>query len=366
MLKINDSISNVIYPSNIFLLERHEIFPYERFAYNALKVGVPALKEKLDNNQFDVNMSDDSSFITNFSIGRFESDDGYVINTNAYTPPLLLVFCKYFEKLFIDDELFLAFCKKPEKFRDFIKDYSGIIVKTFTNNRNKLISDWVRDLFNNFNLDIKAVCGWISEYYDLCCKIIAYHEVAHAYVGQLFFSNSISKNHVKAFEYAADLVSTEWFYNTYIRNTPNTQEYREFRRIETYNECLTTNYHVANKTYFMMLLYIGISKALLTDGSLDLDGGRTHPNSLSRLLMQRMHFDTFCMSNYSEVFTKDYMSKSDTYFGSLTELFVKSGVIQQSDLKAILKIKEDFNDLKEIIKNYNIENLKMLLNIFDN
>ncbi len=99
MIKINDSISHVIYPSNIFLLEKHEIFPYERFAYNVMKIGVSTLKDKFDNNQFDVDMTDDSSIMMNFSIERFANEEGYVINTNAYTSPLLFVFCKYFEEL---------------------------------------------------------------------------------------------------------------------------------------------------------------------------------------------------------------------------------------------------------------------------
>jgi hypothetical protein len=38
--------STVVYPSGLFLLERDETYPYERFAHNLLDVAVEALHER--------------------------------------------------------------------------------------------------------------------------------------------------------------------------------------------------------------------------------------------------------------------------------------------------------------------------------
>ena len=39
----NESESRVLYPTSIFTLEKHEIFPYERFAYQTLKAASSTL-----------------------------------------------------------------------------------------------------------------------------------------------------------------------------------------------------------------------------------------------------------------------------------------------------------------------------------
>ena len=85
--------STVSYPSCVFLLERPSAFPYERFAYDALRIGVEALNaaslpDRLEI-RFDLGLSADEPWILNSevaAIGTSASPAGYSIRTSPFTP----------------------------------------------------------------------------------------------------------------------------------------------------------------------------------------------------------------------------------------------------------------------------------------
>jgi hypothetical protein len=51
--------------------------------------------------------------------------------------------------------------------------------------------------------------------YDLVSKLIAFHEVAHAYALQLTSTQDVSAGRRRGFELIADLLATTWIYNQY-------------------------------------------------------------------------------------------------------------------------------------------------------
>lgn len=357
MKKIGNSISNVSYPSSIFLLERYGTFAYERFAYNALDCGISALSKKLENEKIDVNMIDDSSININFSIGRFRSEDGYVIKTSAYTPPLLLAHCQHFGSMFNDVKDLKSFLHDPSLFKKDLMEFSEIVLKAFKDNSDKYISDWLKDLCISVGLNSISSLTNVNNYYDICSKMICYHEVAHAYTRQFYFKSILTQEEERAFEYAADLLSAEWTYNKLIKHTPDTDEYREFRDLDTYEDCIKYNYQLVMESYYLLLLFMGIARAINLDGTISLDGGHSHPNSLHRIIYQITHIEVFCMSNFPEFFTEEYVDNIKEYYMAYVHLFIESGFIQEKDVNQLAQFMEDRKNLKQIVKIYNIEEL---------
>lgn len=68
--------------------------------------------------------------------------------------------------------------------------------------------------------------------------VIAYHEIAHAHTQHIAYAASrpVEK---PALELIADLLATQWFYQKMVVNTPDTEQYRDFRKLSTHSQAIS-------------------------------------------------------------------------------------------------------------------------------
>ena len=135
---IDTSASSVVeYPSAIFSLERHEIYPYDRFAYNLLHVATEALHKKgLPQRiflSFLEGTADNTWWFFNASIDRLdgnsEGSNGFHISSTPLTPILLFSICHTMGYAMFDEHA-LAF-------RDIQKQLvQGLFIGLFQNPEN--------------------------------------------------------------------------------------------------------------------------------------------------------------------------------------------------------------------------------------
>lgn len=359
MLSTGNSKSKVVYPSVLFNLEKHETYAFERFAYNALSIGVPVLKDRLDLDEIEIDLSCDDFIGMNFSIARLQTDDGHIIRASVFSLPILFVVCFHFSDLFLKAEEINLCIEDTTRFVKSVEQFNDNLVKSFEDVNT--LDQWISKLYKLFNIKFEDLMSQSANLYDCCTRIIVNHEIAHAYSGQLFFGEYIDKKYSKSFEYVSDLISAEWFYTKQIALTPKSKSYCNMRGLKNYGECLKANYHFGSNTYYVILLFMAICNGLNTDGKLYLVGGMTHPNALSRIILQRSHFDTLCMCNFGGFLDKEFIENEGKYFNSYNHLFHKVGLIGMSILDDLDSLKEDYINLKKVVEEYGIEPLRRYL-----
>ena len=366
MKKILNSKVYSIYPSDIYQLERHMSYPFERFAFNSAEIAIRAFDTKKNDKSIVVDTTDDSKIDLNFGISELTSSTGYKIATSVYSPILLSAFCMYFGSQFNDNELLSKYIKNPNEFEEYIKVFGNTVANIILNSKNKSLSNWIEDIYNSFNIDLFTYFKSVSDSYDICSKFIANHEIAHAYVNQFIHLSSLTEKQFKAFEYVADLLSVEWLYNKFVRNTPDSEDYKKFRGFETYEECILSNIYMVEENLQLMLLFIGISSALSSDGRFSLEGGSSHPNYLSRNIMQRAHFETLVLSNFATIVNDVEAEKIFERASLYTALYAKTSLFTAKDLEYLSSIKSDFQEIGEVVRKYGVTDLDKIIPFIEN
>ena len=363
------SKSIVVYPSAIFALEKIESYPFERFAYNALSRGIPALNQKGLNDNLWINFEEDEEFSINAFISQKLSPTGenigYEISTNVYTPPILLVLCKHFGDIFSDFEYLTKVVSTPELFKTKIQDFGRDLFNTHNDYNKEGFAIWTRELLKKFNIKLSDV-NQETLYFDLCSKFIVNHEVAHAYVGQLNLKYNLKDEDYRAFEYIVDLIAIEWLYGKWIGLTPDTKEYRDMRGFEDHKDSIYNNSVNGIQAIMIILLFFGIARALVDDGRVSLEAGRYHPNSFFRHTIQHVHFMTFLESNYGNLLGEDIKGLDDLHKIFL-DISFKTGFINKMDMDELKESQSyiDFTRIPELVKLYNIKEFERFLPIID-
>jgi hypothetical protein len=339
--------STVRYPSALFSLERDEIYPYERFAYNVLNIGVEALHVSdlpeclvVD---FTHLLPGRSPWSINASISIDRDSDGQPLSFRIATPELapavFYMFSNIVVSQFFDEAKFEDFKAEPsrlgEKIQFFI-DSGSAGIRTY---RDKGLGPAIRAAYDHLGFKIIDLEN-CADYFDLLTKQIAYHEVAHAYVRQFMRKPVPTQKEQQAFELIADLVATEWFYNQMVRNTPDTDEYRCFRGMNTYADTILANAIITTQSQQASLMLSAIAGAQRSGGSVSLVGGAIHPPGLQRYQLQRIHLYTLIASNFSHILSQEQLNAIDQEWEDKIDTLARSGMLPLTDLESMFDLSQ--------------------------
>lgn len=353
------SKSSISYPSAIFALEKIGSFPFERFAYNALRRGIPALNEKGLNDSLSIDFHEEKKFCINAYISpklNIEGNNiGYTIATNVYTPPILQVICKHFGEIFSDSDYMRKIVKTPKLFEEKILDFGKRLHKTYHKYNKEGFAIWIQKLFEEFDINISNFSDELT-LYDLSSKFIVNHEVAHAYVGQLNKKYPLKNEDYRAFEYIVDMIAIDWLYLKWIRLTPDTDAYRKTRGFKNHKESIFNNAFIGIQVIMIILIFFGIARALIDEGKVSMESGRYHPNSFLRHIIHHTHFMTLVASNYGELLG-DEIKEIDSYYSIFSKLTLATGFVNNSDIEEIKlsSTYQDFIQIPELVKLYEIK-----------
>jgi hypothetical protein len=196
----------------------------------------------------------------------------------------------------------------------------------------------VRACYEHFDLTIADASAIMNEY-DLVTKLIAFHEVGHAYALHLTAADANVVRR-RGFELIADLLAITWMCNKLVRNTPDSDEYREMRGFTSHAEAIFANCFMVQRAQQALLCLMTIAGAQKSGGTLTLEGGETHPPGMQRHLLQHIHFTTLVGSNFASVLSKEQLAALDSDWDNVLERLLGAGVIPISDFQTNLDPRE--------------------------
>jgi len=333
-------VSTVTYPSSLFSLEKDEVFPYERFAYNLLDIAIEALNAKGLPERVIIGFSTANSNVTPWFITasvRCELDStthlpiAYHFATPELVPAIVYCYCFSVGSALIDH----GPTDVRQRFRSFV-DAANAGVREY---KQSGLAPAIRACYEQLGLTILAVTE-VANSYDLLTKLIAFHEVGHAYGLHLVGSRDLNAVTLKGFELIADLLATTWFYNTIVRNTPDDDEYRTFRGFSSYSESVLTNSLVAQRAQLTLLCLMAFAGAQHNGGRLTLAGGISHPSGYQRYMLQHVHMGTLIESNFSGILSPEqFTALNEDWYQTMSAL-VEQGMIPIADLQSSLDVRE--------------------------
>lgn len=166
------------------------------------------------------------------------------------------------------------------------------------------------------------------DYFDSAVQFIVNHETAHAYVQQFErMRTGLSDLDRQAFEFLADLTATSWMYRKFVVLTPDTTEYRKLRGCRTHYQAIRANTKMVLASQLTVLAFLGLGEALQADGRVTFEGGRTHPHTMVRYLVQQIHFMTLVLSNYPDAFPPKQLRIIDKWWNTVMVLFTVVGLV---------------------------------------
>jgi len=365
----------VEYPSAVFSLERHEIFPYERFAYIVLRIGVEALNHRNLPGQMHVSFSDGADgshwWAFNARIRPIIEPSGlqavgFKVSTTPMAPLMLFGMSHYAAKSLLNLGEDYNRDETVSNLRSFVQDFSSHFTQALEVYRSQGLASSIRKLFDLSGIQVLGLdeCGCT---YTLLVEFIANHEVAHAYVGQLTSSSGHhSSTDQRAFELIVDILATEWIYRHWVVNTPDTDVYRRFRGTSSYEDSIFQNAILVLKGQIMTFLVFAFAGTLVNKGRVVLDGGVMHPHALLRCMFQHVHFMTLLQSNFADILSKKQFHQLDEYYRFFISIFAETGFFNADDAKVLTDTQtaEDFCRAYELIEEYGIKELEKSQQMF--
>lgn len=334
--------TTVILPTEIFSLDRHESYAHERFAYDILRIAVPALRVAHMPDNIVVHLASESSplglwtfdvWITPTS-GRFSADADFEVHATAASPAIVLGICHHFAEGLFDERRRRHWREHIEEFRQHVIAFGLCLCHAAETWRRSGFEPGLRTFYEGVDLGLGDLQPAMHSF-DLVAQFIGNHEVAHAYTRQLNRpADQLGKSDGRACEVLADLVATEWLYNMMVRNTPDTAEYREMRGFKTHSQSILSNAEAVVESQVLMFLTLAISSAIDGDGSVTLDGGSSHPNTFLRYSLQQIQFTTLVLSNQSQHVSEADLAPVDAMWSECLELFMSSGLVSTTDVLA--------------------------------
>ena len=335
--------SRVEFPSALFSLEYDEIFPYERFAHNLLRHAVDALHAKdLPPNisiEFAGLPEGQYPWTLNSSITVGTDPSGNATSFRFVTPELVpaIIYALVATALhdFFDATEFRALSASADLFAERLKQFAASVNLGLKNYSSESFALTVRGIYERLGLDVWRLHRCADDY-DNVTKLIANHEIAHAYLKQATRSPAPTSSESIAFEFIADLLATHWHFRKMVRLTPDSDEYRAFRKTKSHADSIFGNALIGLRNQISLLILMALAGAQRNQGVASLDGGPTHPNGLQRFLWQRQEFLVLLESNYSNVLSKDHFDQLDTDYTERMEVLNKIGLVSAADSGAML------------------------------
>lgn len=339
--------SRIIYPSAIFALERDEIYPYERFAYNVLAVAVEALHAKKLPLRLTVDFSRLGEGISPWTINAsttIKLDGGRVpssfqFSTPELFPAILYMFTATIGSDLSDPENFEKLRSNPNDLRERIRFFVDGASAGVRKYKDSGVGPGIRAAYEYLGLTAGNLAKCMTDY-DLLASQMAQHEVAHAYVQQVSREPTPTLAEKCGFEHVADLVATCWLYNKMIRNTPDSDEYRQFRGMSSYAETIFYNSLSALRSQQALLVLMAIAGAQRSGGVVSLDGGLAHPSGIHRYMLQHMVLYTLVASNFGNVLSDVQLQQLQDDFSAKMDVLVGSGAVPLADIRKLLDSSE--------------------------
>jgi hypothetical protein len=290
-------VSMIEIPSAVYSLEFHEIYPYDRFAHNILRIGIEALHQKNRPESILVSFLEGATnnqwWVFNARIGNWRSRHGDIHGFRIATTPIapLLIFgvCHALAPLLFDHNEQEETFAKPDRLRAALLEFGTRFSGALKSSKDQGLASAIRGLYESYGIISVLDIQHSKNRYDACAQFIANHEIAHAYVGQLASTvRQLKAEEYKAFEFIVDLVATQWMYRRLIINTPDSTEYRDLRGTSDHAESILLNGYLMAESQILILLLFAIGSALTNNGRVSLEGGLVHPHSVVRHLMQHV------------------------------------------------------------------------------
>lgn len=359
----------MVYPSGLFSLEKDEVYPCERFAYSLLDIAVEVLHHaQLPENivvDFTQIIPGISPWSLNASVNIDSDGSGNPIRFRFMTPELFPAITYLFTAELMRDIFTeggpLFYEQNPNALRERTRRFAegtSAGVRAFQSGG---VAAGVRAAYDHLGLTVTDLERCANDY-DLLTKLIAYHEVGHAYT-QLAVRTVTSPLESSALELIADLLATQWFYQKIIVNTPDTEEYRRFRGVSSYAEAIFSNALISLQSQQALLIFMAIAGAQINAGKVSLSGGPTHPPGLQRYSLQHLAILTLILSNFSKVLSEEHVTRLDNDWHSRMAALVRSGMIPLPDLEGLLNASEcdTIEIAADLIERFAIEDLRPMI-----
>ena len=354
--------STVIYPSALFSLERDEVVPFERFAYNLLEVAIEALHAKVLPERVIVEFSSQRSSVAPWTINAGVQSEldasgqlaGFRFVIPELVPSLIYIFCQRLAAGLMQT----GSSDLRRDLQDFA-DGASAGVRVY---KQQGLGHAIRACYEYYGFTI-ADYSRAQHSFDLLTKLMAYHEIGHAYADPLTCGQQINPVTQRGFELIADLLATTWFYNGYIRNTPDDDAYREGRGFATHSEAIFTNCVEAQRAHLILLILMAFAGAQRNGGRLTLDGGISHPLGLQRHMLQHVHLGTLIESNFACVLSKEQLVALGDDWSRVFEHLITSGIIPSEDAMRHLDPQEcdPIEAAANAIESMNVPELKVVV-----
>jgi hypothetical protein len=312
-------------------MEKHGVFPFERFAYDALRIAPDALSAASLPTVVAVTFDRDGRrdpWLLNAWVREDNLTGGFAIEATPFTPPVLLAIChRVARPLFDANGRFDEWHASPRSLNEELIAIGDLIVGAAATLRERGLGPALEQLRDGGHYTLATLPG-TTTYFDSAVQALVNHETAHAYMGHLErVRTRLSDLDRKAFEFMADLTATSWMYRKFIVNTPNTDEYREMRGVSTHDEALRANARTVLEAQLTLLVFAGIAEVLRTRAPATFEGGRTHPHTMVRYQMQQVHFLTLVLSNFSEAFAQKHIHELDDWWENVLLLLTRAGLL---------------------------------------
>jgi hypothetical protein len=351
--------STVAYPSALFALERDEVLPFERFAYNILDVAISALHAKSMPERVAVEFSNVglriSPWIINASV-QCELDPagrptGFRFVIPELVPSLVYIFCQKLGAELVET----GTSDIRQNLQRFV-DGASAGVREYKQHG---LGHAVRASYDYYGLTISDYSR-AQHSFDLLTKLVAYHEIGHAYAGHLSSGQDIDPVTRRGFELIADLLATTWFYNGYIRNTPDDSGYREMRGLASHSEAIFTNSIEAQRAQLTLLTLMAFAGAQQNGGRPTVSGGISHSPGIQRHMLQHVHLGTLIKSNFAQLLSNEQFAALQQDWNKLFECLIESGIIPVSDVMNHLDPQEcdTIEAASNAIESMNVQELK--------
>jgi len=331
----------VIYPASALGLEKHGFFPYERFAYDALRIGTEALGTVGLSTALTVSFDSEPEGVDPSTLNAWirELEDGsgsYAITTTLFTPPVLLALCHRIGVPLFNESDSKGWAKKPELLQKELQAIASMLVAASKALRSHGASSAGRTLRDGGGYTLTTLPDSVN-LFDAVAQFIVNHEAAHAYVKQFErLRVDLSAEDHKAFEFLADLTATSWMYRKFVVNTPDTDAYRDARQAKTHNDAIRANVYAVLESQLLVLIFLALSEAICTGGRVTLEGGSLHPHAIVRHSLLQAHFLTLVFSNYPLAFPDSEMKSLDKWWSDVMLLLYKVGLVPISALNAMV------------------------------
>ena len=364
------SYSTVIYPSAVFSLDKAPILLYERFAYEALRMAHEALNDAKLPDALLVTLEPDHSMgdlpwtLNAYASPRVDATGnlvGFTVGTTPFTPPVLLAICHIIGVPLFDPDSYKAWYSNPEKLRTSLQSIGGHLATSIRLCEAEGLGNSLRTFIQSLNYNLSNFSD-SSSLYNSVASFLVNHEVAHAYVGQLTHDKrTLSDEECRAFEFIVDLVATDWLYAKMVKNTPDTPAYREWAGYATHSDAIRENARTVLNSQMLILLFVALARGM-EDGAVSLNGGRFHPHSLFRYVLQMAHFSTRVSSSHRVHFPDDYEDFLSDIWNLNLELCCRAGVVRRSDIDAFLDDNHysDIRKAAELIVEFDVAQLTPL------